>query len=88
MKRLCPKCGRDNSCQAPVNDPSGIQEPRSGDLSICLYCLAPLIYNPDLSLRLITRKEFSQIGKADPDLLIQLVEAQAIAKKVLTEKKS
>lgn len=36
-------------------------EPRPGDLSVCRYCCAPMIYLRDRSRRLLTRAEIAEL---------------------------
>lgn len=35
--------------------------PSPGDASVCSYCGAPLMFCDDMSLRIISRKEFMQL---------------------------
>ena len=57
-KRHCPQCGSPNEAHSCIND-IGVEHthPEAGDVSICLYCSALMIYTED-SLRDPSREEY------------------------------
>lgn len=54
----CPKCGVNLTGATGVNTDA---HPREGDYTICAYCLSPLVFNADMSVRLPTDKELLEI---------------------------
>jgi hypothetical protein len=46
---LCPHCGAELEAASLVDSDDAT---RPGDVTVCLMCVTPLQYNPDLSLRL------------------------------------
>ncbi len=69
--RHCPQCGSKNDANLCATD--GVTEhvhPASGDVSICLYCSALMIYTED-GLRDPTDEEFSKLRR-DPDVQVAI----------------
>lgn len=54
----CPECPK---CNELMNGAIGERMPRPGDFSICSYCAVPLRYAADMTLRRVTKKEFSKL---------------------------
>lgn len=50
----CPSCGVVLDGATPVE---GVASPRAGDLTVCLYCGAPLAFTEGLGLRLVPLEE-------------------------------
>lgn len=63
MKRPCPSCGANLDAYAPSAGPP--RAPVPGDLSVCFHCGVSLVFNPDLSLRLMMLLEFVQLSDAE-----------------------
>ena len=55
----CPVCLNPLDCATETPGPKGAPEP--GDLSLCLFCAALLVYDPDMSLRKITMAEWNAL---------------------------
>lgn len=67
----CPKC------LAPLDAAAHMttdQKPEPGDWSVCAYCFAPLVYQGDLKLKAMTRKEFRAAQPKDRQNLALAVE--------------
>lgn len=68
----CPKCERN------IDGATGLVEgtpgPEEGDLSICAYCLTMLVFNEDLSSRVLGPEEFLELPT---DARLQLSAAMA-----------
>jgi hypothetical protein len=79
-KTTCPSCGALNDgATAPTEQIS--QQPKPGDLSVCLYCAAICVYLPDLQLRLATIDEVANIATSDPEGFRLISKFQKIARK-------
>lgn len=70
----CPKC------RAKLDGASGIDyedRPEDGDVSVCVYCYALLVYTPELDLRQLTLDEYTALSE---DVKDTLANAQAMLK--------
>jgi hypothetical protein len=53
----CPRCGYEmNLASSPWRDDDD-EKPKAGDYSICMQCGAALVFNPNLTHRLMTDEE-------------------------------
>lgn len=59
-------------CLSPLPEATPTEEgglPKAGDLSICIYCAAPLVFTArevgELGLRLMTREDFDGLCEED-----------------------
>lgn len=67
---ICPRCGHKlNGASSVFTD----ARPAPGDLSICISCLAPLVFNDDLTLRPIRESDFAEMSQ---ESAIELARAQ------------
>lgn len=57
LAHQCPGCGQQFSAASNVKDTLAPIEPKAGDVTVCIGCSAVLVFEPDLSLHLITAKE-------------------------------
>lgn len=58
-KAYCPSCIGELDCVTPVGgDSSGPQE---GDLSVCIHCAAPLMFDAQLKLNVLTEETMNQL---------------------------
>ena len=64
---LCPKCGATLDAASGV---SGALHPKPGDMSICLYCAAALVYEDAMTSRLMTAEEFMALPIDHQDMLL------------------
>jgi len=53
----CPSCRR--TLNAAGSLIGALPRPRSGDLSVCMHCLAVLAYGKDLELRLLSQRDIN-----------------------------
>lgn len=56
------------NCGEWINSASAIRhehKPSEGDVTICLYCKAVMVFNADLSLRNPTTEELAEIEKSN-----------------------
>jgi hypothetical protein len=58
---ICISCGKPNDSFTAVSDRYS-KRPKSGDISICLYCGHVAIYSDDLTLRELTSDEIREIA--------------------------
>jgi hypothetical protein len=58
----CPVCGY---AMDAVSDFATQSRPKSGDLSVCIQCAAPLTFNDDLTMRLLRDGEFLALPLAN-----------------------
>lgn len=65
----CPACKTKLSA---ASGPYGLQQPRPGDLSLCLKCLAWLRFNQDMTMRLLTLSEIELLDDGTKQLLNKL----------------
>ena len=61
----CPDCGYAMDAASPVSG-NADEEPRPGDLSVCLDCGAVLVFTNELGMRVATLREMNE---APPNLL-------------------
>jgi hypothetical protein len=54
--------------------------PREGDLTVCLYCAAPLVFGPGLVLRCLKRGEVSGPIADDLERHVALVKMAQVAR--------
>lgn len=59
----CPNCGSPLEMHAPSTGGEG--SPVSGDVTICLYCAAVLVFDEDLKPRMPTAEERSALIEID-----------------------
>jgi hypothetical protein len=57
---ICPVCGYEVDSATCPADPAA--KPREGDLSVCLKCASPLVFNKDLNLKVITEEELVNLN--------------------------
>lgn len=72
------------ACQSKVNsatDPTGRAVPVPGDLSVCAYCSAQLVFNSDLTVRLLLRDEYDALPADVQRLLDHFQAVLKLAKK-------
>lgn len=55
-KDVCPRCGSRLDCASHPAD----AQPGPGDMSVCLYCGAALVFLEDLRTRLATQEEIEE----------------------------
>jgi len=58
-ERNCPSCSK--KLDAASNLENENIQPKSGDVSICLYCASFLTFTEDLSIRLLTTEEVADL---------------------------
>jgi hypothetical protein len=58
----CPYCGKEND-MAELAQHAESTAPVDGDISLCIGCGEPAIFNDDLSVRKPTAKEYADIMK-------------------------
>jgi hypothetical protein len=77
----CPKCGYfiDATCEAYNY---GGRRPRPGDISMCLGCGFPSIFNEDLTRRSPTKEEARQISLMPEVIKAQLVRDGLVGDKI------
>jgi len=63
--------------------PSGNSLPTSGDVSVCAYCSAPLIFNDDLTLRTLTIFDYAALP---PDLKTRLDTLRTVAQAIIQKR--
>lgn len=78
----CPRCNRPADGGTSLDHSEHVNQPKSGDFAICLYCGALNVYTESLQLRKIERKERRELAR-DPKLaeLIKLTQTFAEAKR-------
>ena len=54
----CPLCGHKLDAAMGIDSD---EPPDPGDYSVCINCASPLVYNDDLSLRLMTGQELREL---------------------------
>ncbi len=59
----CPVCHADIDAATPVD--GEVLMPQEGDLSVCLYCATPLMFDADLKLVKLTEEEAKKIPRAE-----------------------
>jgi len=65
----CPNCGKD------IDSATGMDKgvpPNPGDLSVCLYCASFLVFNDDLSVRMITLEEVGDLAVEERSQLVMI----------------
>ena len=71
-EHACPSCRRLLDAASEVGAKA---VPQPGDLSICLYCKAWLVFNADMSLRLIEQEDIETL----PEDLVNLLKNATVA---------
>lgn len=71
----CPGCGQKVNCAAAINEPGIFRRPEGGDTSVCPQCMAWLVFRDDLSLRLMTNKEYEHLVEEERTPLLELTKA-------------
>ena len=59
LKFICPNCGKNLDCHIDA-DPKFTRKPQDGDMSVCLYCAAYLLFKgkgKKITLNLISLKD-------------------------------
>jgi hypothetical protein len=62
----CPKC---KVKLTAASDPAGGGTPSAGDISVCVYCAAILVFNPELTMRLMSPDEINGLEPVVADKL-------------------
>lgn len=70
--RCCPSCGADLPCSTAVD---GEAQPSPGDVSVCMYCCAPLVFTEGLGLRLLAVDEVRGLPRETRSLLARTIAA-------------
>lgn len=66
-KDFCPACGRKLDATTGVNSEDS---PSEGDISFCLYCGEMLTFSADLTMEVLSQKDFNTFSeKMQRDLL-------------------
>lgn len=73
-KITCPKCGKKLDGATSGDNPDEEIMPQKYDLSICLYCVAVLQYEEDLSLRELSDDE---LGKLPSEAFAEIMMVKA-----------
>jgi hypothetical protein len=63
----CPVCGYTLTGATGAFDPTST--PKPGDLSVCAKCAAPLVFNSDLTIRLLSDTELQALPPGEADQL-------------------
>lgn len=72
----CPSCGYHLDA---VTDPLGRAKPRPGDMSVCLNCATPLVFDVPPSLHVMTDEELARLSEEEAD---DLMLAQRLVRQV------
>ena len=68
-KQPCPACG---TLLDSASDMESDAVPEPNDVSVCLRCGVPLVFNQDMSLRRMTTDEVDELAEKDPEALHDL----------------
>jgi len=63
----CPVCEKDLDATTSIDHDS---KPTTGDITVCLYCASFLMFNNNLTLRLITEQEMGDPSDTNREILI------------------
>lgn len=75
-------------CQLSLNrctDPSGLDSPNPGDVSICICCAGLLKYGPNLELQKLEEIELNKMATENPDGFLQLMRIRSAVEAVKDE---
>jgi hypothetical protein len=67
----CPACGEE------LGSATGVGKPKPGDVSVCAYCEALMVFNDDMTVRLMTEEEkrgLSTDGRAMLEIMRTVVQ--------------
>lgn len=68
----CPTCGYNLNAVRDAHK-FDTESPSEGDLALCAECYTPLLFNYDLTLRLLTREEHEDLKEEINEATVQLV---------------
>lgn len=68
---LCPACGATLNAFGVAPGETDDRGPAAGDYSVCAYCLQVLVFNADLTYRIITAEEWTSMPAEVKDSLIR-----------------
>lgn len=58
LESRCPACLKTLDA---ATDPEAAANPKPGDLSVCCYCSVMLVFNTDMTSRLLRQTEFDEL---------------------------
>lgn len=71
----CPVCKYKVDCASAINEPGIFRHPDEGDVTVCIECMAWLVFRDDLSLRLMTKKEIDHLREEERTPLVELTQS-------------
>ena len=64
--QLCPACGHLLDAATLVSDSNAKVVPVAGDLTVCMGCARPLLFEDGLRVRTLTQAEAKQMQRREP----------------------